>query len=89
MGRHALKAGADYRRLGLQVAQGRNSEFFFNTGFTRGPDPSGTQNGDGFASFLLGVADRGAFSIATPNDVFTNYVGGYVQDDFLLNRMSP
>ena len=36
------------------------------------------------ASLLLGYAARGEFVLATPNEFFTNYVGGYVQDDFRL-----
>jgi trimeric autotransporter adhesin len=86
VGRHALKAGGDYRRIGMRalVGQDQNGFFTFTTGFTRGPDPSGTRNGDAIASFLLGAPDRGEFSIATPNDFFTNYIAGYLQDDFRL-----
>ncbi|MGH9386344.1 MAG: hypothetical protein ACRD2N_18875 [Vicinamibacterales bacterium] len=86
VGRHALRAGADYRRIGMRAlaSQDRNGFFAFTTGFTRGPDPSGTQNGDALASFLLGLPDRGEFSIATRNDFFTNYLAGYVQDDLRL-----
>ena len=36
------------------------------------------------ASLLLGYPARGEFQIATPSDFFTNYVAGYVQDDFRL-----
>jgi hypothetical protein len=83
VGRHAFKAGADYRHIGLRVlaADGRNGTFAFTPMFTRGPNPTGTQNGDGIASLLLGSPDRGEFSIATPTDVFTNYFSGYLQDD--------
>ena len=86
VGRHALKAGADYRRIGMRVLGGsdQNGTFAFTTGFTRGPDPTGTQNGDAIASLLLGVPDRGEFSITTPNDFFTNRAATYIQDDFRL-----
>lgn len=84
VGRHALKAGADYRRIGMRAfaGQDQNGFFAFTTGFTRGPDPTGTQNGDALASFLLGAPDRGEFPIATPNTFFSNYISGYIQDDF-------
>ncbi len=81
VGRHVLKAGAEYRRFGLRVDQGRSSTFSFTPGFTRGPDPNGAANGDAFASLLLGLPDRGTFSIATPQHFFTNYYAGFVQDD--------
>ena len=84
VGRHALKAGGDYRRIGLRVAPDRRSGFNFTTGFTKGPDPNGAQNGDAMASFLLGIPASGGFSIPTPSKFFTNYAGTYVQDDFRL-----
>ena len=81
VGRQVFKAGAEYRRLGLRLDQGRTSNFDFTPGFTRGPNPNAAANGDGFASFLLGVPATGRFSIATPNHFFTNYLGAFVQDD--------
>ena len=84
IGRHALKAGGDYRRIGMLVAPDRTSSFNFTTGFTKGPDATGTQNGDAMASFLLGVPGSGSFTIPTPSRFFTNYAGTYVQDDFRL-----
>jgi len=83
-GRHALKAGGEYRRIGMRVAPDRGSGFTFTTGFTKGPDPSGTQNGDSMASFLLGLPAAGGFSIPTASRFFTNYGGTYVQDEFRL-----
>jgi trimeric autotransporter adhesin len=85
-GRHTLKAGADYRRIGMTAfAPGdQNGSFFFTQAFTAGPNPNATTGGDAIASLLLGFPARGEFVIATPNQFYTNYVGGYVQDDFRL-----
>lgn len=82
VGRHALKAGGDYRRIGMDVMPDRTSGFNFTTGFTKGPDASGTQGGDAMATFLLGLPASGGFTIPTPSRFFTNYGGAYVQDDF-------
>ena len=86
VGRHALRAGGDYRRIGMDVLGGsdQNGSFQFTSAFTRGPNPAGTQNGDAIASLLLGVPDRGQFSTPTPSQFFTNYASGYLQDDFRL-----
>ncbi len=84
VGRHALKAGGDYRRIGMRVAPDRRGVFTFTTGFTKGPDPFANQGGDAMASFLLGIPGSGSFSIPTPTSLFTNYAGAYLQDDFRL-----
>jgi hypothetical protein len=82
VGRHVLKAGAEYRRLGLLAVPSRQASFNFGPAFTAGPSANSTQNGDAFASFLLGIPQRGEFTIPTPTELFTNYVAGFVQDDF-------
>ena len=86
-GRHTFKIGADVRRLSATVATEPLSagSFSFNGNFTRGPEGDG---GYDFASFLVG-APRSA-SQAPSNrgelEVFTRYLGAYVQDDW---RLSP
>ena len=89
-GRHTLKFGGDFRIIGMKLfARGQPSGFFsFTRGFTQGPDPnSGAANtGDAIASLLLGFPASGNVPIATPNNFYINYYGGYVQDDF---RISP
>jgi hypothetical protein len=85
-GRHTVKVGADYRRIGMTVfAPGdQNGSFLFTQAFTAGPNPNATTGGDAMASLLLGYPARGEFTIATPGRFFTNYVSGYVQDDVRL-----
>ena len=60
-----------------------NGAFAFTSAFTQGPDPNvgGTALGDPIASLLLGFPASGVFNIGTPNDLYTHYIGGYVQDD--------
>ena len=85
-GRHTVKVGGDYRRIGMSVlsVDSQNGSFVFIPAFTAGPNPNATTGGDTMASLLLGFPVGGAYLIATPNRFFTNYVGGYVQDDFRL-----
>jgi len=88
VGRHALRAGGEYRHIGMRVSGSssgdQNGAFVFTPALTRGPNPSAALNGDAIASLLLGYPASGTFSIATPNRFQTNYIGGYVQDDFRL-----
>jgi len=90
LGRHTFKYGADYRNLGLKlfVAGQSSGSFVFNSGFTQGPNPlvASTNSGNSLASFLLGNPASGDITVATRNNFFINYYGGYVQDDF---RVTP
>jgi hypothetical protein len=85
-GHHTVKAGADYRLIGMSVfaPDNENGSFTFTPAFTLGPNPNASAGGDAIASLLLGYPARGEFLIATKNDFFTNYLAGYVQDDFRL-----
>jgi outer membrane receptor protein involved in Fe transport len=88
---HTLKVGADYRKLGVYLlnpgdASGR---FQFDKEFTSstGLNDSSLTEGNAFASFLLGYpsadsARQSTMTRTTPLDVYTNYYGGYVQDDW-------
>src|SRR5262249_25026453 len=54
-----------------------------------GPNSNAT-SGNGFASMLLGypsanTSNTSQFSISTPLNVYTNYFGGYAQDDWRVN----
>ena len=90
MGRHTLKAGADYRLIGVDFyAYGQSSgSFNFTRGFTQGPNPnvSATTAGDAFASFLLGNPASGDITSGTPNSFYVHYMAGYVQDDFRVTN---
>lgn len=89
LGRHTVKFGASYRKIGLkEFAAGQTSgEFFFDGQFTGGPDPLNATTGDphALAAFLLGIPSRGGIPIATENNFFIDYYAGYVQDDFRIN----
>jgi len=87
-GRHTLKFGGDFRIIGMRLfARGQPSGFFsFTRAFTQGPDPNtaAANAGDAIASLLLGFPASGNIPVATPNDFYINYYGGYVQDDLRL-----
>jgi trimeric autotransporter adhesin len=90
LGRHTLKFGGSYRKIGLkEFAAGQTSGTFnFDSQFTGGPDPlNPTSTGDpnALAAFLLGFPSNGRIPVATANDFFIDYYAGYVQDDFRIN----
>ena len=93
MGRHTLKAGVDYRLGGLDFQSFDNGagEFRFDRRFTSlDPNSNGGNQGNAFASFLLGYpsGDPGNIStvgVSTPLEAYSNYYGLYVQDDFRAN----
>src|SRR5262249_6561706 len=69
-------------------ARGQPSgRFFFDSGFTRGPDARGgaTALQHSLASFLLGDPSSGDITIGSPNNFFINYYAGYAHDDFRVN----
>ncbi len=95
VGRHTLKFGGDYRRIGLDaLLSGQTSgDFFFDRQYTQGPNPlvAASNAGSGLANLLLGypTGDPSAVStipVSTPLNVFVQYYAGYAQDDF---RVSP
>ncbi len=88
-GRHTLKFGASYRKIGMKLfARGQPSgNFDFDSTFTRGPNPltaSGASQ-HALAAFLLGFPTTGDMTVATENDFSIDYYAGYVQDDFRVN----
>ena len=98
LGRHTVKAGADFRHLRrIQDSLGQTAgTFIFDRGWTQAVPgaASSTTNGDGYASFLLGLptADQASVSsvpINLPTETFVRYYGGYVQDDWrVTSRLS-
>src|ERR1051326_717495 len=96
VGTHTFKLGADYRRIGVNLLNPGCSAgcIQFGREFT---SASGTANGsanDGnaIASLLLGypsgdLQSSGAstMTLTTPLDIFVNYFGGYVQDDWRVS----
>ena len=78
--------------LDFQSFDNGAGEFRFDRRFTS-LDPNRERDGDignAFASFLLGYpsGDPGNIStvgVSTPLELFTNYFGGYAQDDFRVS----
>ncbi len=91
IGRHSIEVGTDLRLIqgALFQAGWPSGQFFFDAGFTNGPDPlAGENNGNGLASLLLGTISNGAnFASYDPHWFFTNrYYSFYVQDDIKVSR---
>ena len=89
VGSHTVKAGADYRMLGLEAFDpGSTGNYAFTQGFTQGPNPNAgsTTAGDAVASLLLGVPSAGNVAIGTPLAFNAHYYAAFVQDDV---RVSP
>ena len=100
VGTHTYKIGADYRRIGglLDATSCPSGCFVFGREFTSstGINNGSATDGNAIATFLLGFPS-GEFQasggdtptrmgLTTPLDLYTNYYGGYVQDDW---RVSP
>ena len=89
VGSHTLKAGGEYRLIGMELfARGQPSgNFDFTPGFTRGPNPLvGGTTANALASFLLGYPATGDITVAAPSDFYIHYYAGYAQDDY---RVTP
>ena len=88
-GRHTVKFGASYRKIGMKnTSFGQSSgSFTYDGQFTGGPDPLNASTSDphALAAFLLGYPSEGDITVATPNDFFIDYYAGYVQDDIRVN----
>ena len=85
VGNHTLKFGGQWRRLGLHtVNYGYGLRLNFAKRFTQGPDPVRPETGSGsaLADLLLGIPDSGTATLAVPADLFLDYFGGFVQDDW-------
>jgi trimeric autotransporter adhesin len=87
-GRHTIKVGADFRRLGLEFEElGTSGAYSFTRAYTQGPNPnvSSATAGDAIASLLLGLPFAGTVRVGTPLRFSANYYAGYVQDDMRVN----
>ena len=90
-GVHTVKFGAEYRKLLLNFTQlGQpDGQYNFGSQWTQraaGTTATSTTQGNGFASFLIGVPNGGnvehTFDIASAS----SYIGFYVQDDWKVSR---
>lgn len=89
LGRHAVKAGGEFRNLYFN--EGQNAQpagvFNFTRAYTQGPAATQASSGSGFglASFLLG--DVTTATVIRNNRLSTQglYYAAYVQDDWRVN----
>ena len=85
LGNHTVKYGGQWRRMGLHNASFRNGfRMSFAQKFTQGPNPTAPDSGSGsaLADLLLGIPNGGSATIAQADDVFIDYYGGFIQDDW-------
>src|ERR1051326_205940 len=90
VGTHTFKAGGDFRRIGADNFNPGDAAGFFD--FDKDITSSnggagGTTDGNAFASFLLGYPSalssrQSDITLSTPLNIYTNYYGGYLQDDW-------
>lgn len=86
MGRHVIKAGAEWRQQRYVRINGsdRTGSFAFSDAMTRRvsnvADPN--NSGNAIASFLLGYASSGSISRQLLADTVSQYYAGFIQDDF-------
>lgn len=85
LGNHTLKYGGQWRRMGLHSAAfGNGFSMSFAQKFTQGPSPTAPDSGSGsaMADLLLGIPNGGSATLVQPADVFIDYYGGFIQDDW-------
>jgi hypothetical protein len=91
MGEHSIKAGADMRKLGIDVTAelSPNSGFLYLGGsysFDRLFTSRNNVGGHEFASLLLGLPVDGAVPFnAGEGQWFTKYYGAFIQDDWRVS----
>ncbi len=85
-GEHSFKAGADYRKMGVDSQQWGQSAgtFTFNGGFTNS-STGAARTGSPIADLLLGYPNSGNIPLTTPIAAFTHYYSAYGQDDRRVN----
>ena len=92
VGTHTFKAGADFRKIGLDFFSPGNGtgSFDFDRDITSSNGSGSATDGNSFASFLLGYPSslssrQSQITRSTPVNLFTYYYGGYAQDDWRVN----
>jgi hypothetical protein len=85
-GRHALKAGANYRfiRSFFDISGQARGFYNFTGGFTQNPQAR-PNSGSGLADFLLGIPATTQLSQTLLGDIRYHYVAGYLQDDWRVS----
>jgi hypothetical protein len=97
LGRHTIKAGFDYRTLGLESQSYANGagQLNFDRRYTSlNPAINGvngaTPSGNALASLLLGYpsgdpGNQSSIGVSAAANYFIQYYGAYLQDDFRVN----
>lgn len=82
-GKHNLRAGGEFRRDNVfrNAARFARGQFAFNREFTADPNNRGA-TGDGFAEFMLGLAANGTIGNETGENLWTNTLSAFIQDDW-------
>ena len=85
-GRHAFKAGVNYRfiRSYFAISDASRGSYTFSGGFTQNP-LARSNTGTGLADFLLGIPNTGTLSTPLTGDLRYHYVAGFLQDDWRVN----
>jgi hypothetical protein len=86
-GRHVFKFGGEVRHIVMDgpASPGLHSFWFDNDQTGMPGQPWSNQVGSGFASFMLGEAQRGSKSTSVDLHGHRNYLAFYAQDDFRVN----
>jgi hypothetical protein len=91
LGTHNVKMGADYRKIAMDsyLPGASAGNFIFDKEFTSatGLTNNDATSGNAFATFMLGYPSANSgnvstFPVSTPLNIYTNYFGGYIQDDW-------
>ena len=88
-GKHNFKTGIDARYSAVTLSYPQQLAFNFTSATTASTfnNPNINVSGDPYATFLLGTPDNGSQAGYTPPaNISLHYYGGYVQDDYKLNR---
>jgi hypothetical protein len=82
IGKHSVKAGGDYRVIGLTFTPDAGSgDFTFDRRFTASAPTAGL-GGDAFAAYLLGIPSSGSINVPSEHEYYINYSAAYIQDDW-------
>ncbi len=85
-GRHALKAGGNYRFIRSFFDISSQSRGFYNFSGAFSQNPQARPNsGSGLADFLLGMPHATQLSTSLRGDIRYHYLAGYLQDDWRVN----
>ena len=85
VGNHNVKIGGEYRRDNVfrNAARFSRGNFVFGREFTANP-LNRNATGDGLAEFMLGGASGGTIGNENGENVWTNSISGFVQDDWKI-----